>query len=217
MPHTHTHTHTQGPPLGKAERKGAGTADERTGCPRCPRHWPPGTQENAGRQPRPRGRLVDERQDERWQGRGGALTAGGRDGTATLGGGRRVASGSTPRTCPGQTGCQRLAREVHGRTTRSSPSLETARRPPAEGQTDRTWLSPRWGSTEHEKKCSPVGPARGPSGPWGVRGARRRSLGAVGAQLRDAEEGPVRRTEGGRPAGRSCTAPTRERAPEHFR
>lgn len=133
------------------------------------------------------------------------------------GGGRRVASGPTPRTRPGQTGCQRLAREVHGRTTRSSPSLETARRPPAEGQTDRTWLSPRWGSTEHEKECSPVGPARGPSGPWGVRGARRRSLGAVGAQLRDAEEGPVRRTEGGRPAGRSCTAPTRERAPEHFR
>lgn len=209
MPHTHTHTHTQGPPLGKAVRE---KARERPTSARGAR-----------------GALATGHQGHK-KTRGGSLgpaggsstrgrTSAGKDVAAHSppGGGRRVASGPTPRTRPGQTGCQRLAREVHGRTTRSSPSLETARRPPAEGQTDRTWLSPRWGSTEHEKECSPVGPARGPSGPWGVRGARRRSLGAVGAQLRDAEEGPVRRTEGGRPAGRSCTAPTRERAPEHFR
>lgn len=208
-PHAHAHAHAGAASRQSCERKGAGTADERTGCPRCPRHWPPGTHKKT------RGGSLGPAGGSSTRGR----TSAGKDVAAHSppGGGRRVASGSTPRTRPGQTGCQRLAREVHGRTTRSSPSLETARRPPAEGQTDRTWLSPRWGSTEHEKECSPVGPARGPSGPWGVRGARRRSLGAVGAQLRDAEEGPVRGTEGGRPAGRSCTAPTRERAPEHFR
>lgn len=133
----------------KLAENGHRTAGEHTGCLRRPRHQLLEKRKENGRPPRARQEAtVHKRTDKCWQGCDNEThSRGARDGTATLGSSRRVASESTPGPHPRDTEpCHRdsYARLTAGRLGKV-PAGKRATCPPAEGRTDGTWL-PRNGA-----------------------------------------------------------------------